>query len=101
MALCRRDVADAAVMVLVVVPVHEAGGPLPGGIEVSKALERERGAILSGAEQGFAERIVVADARAGVGGPSQTSTVVALSVVDRLLRRDLGAYRWPDPLELG
>src|SRR3954463_6477058 len=25
MALCRRNVADAAVMVLVVVPVHEAG----------------------------------------------------------------------------
>src|SRR5215210_2163950 len=69
MALSGRDVADAAVMVLMVVPVHEAGGPLPGGIEVSKALGRERGAILGGAEQGFNEGIVIADPRAGVGGP--------------------------------
>jgi hypothetical protein len=67
MALSRRDVADAAVTVLVVVPVHEAGGPLPGGIEVGKALGRERGSILRGAEQGFDEGIVVADPRAGVG----------------------------------
>jgi hypothetical protein len=69
MALGRRDVADAAVMVLVVVPVHEAGGPLPGGIEISKALGRERGAILGSTEQGFDERVVVADPWAGVGGP--------------------------------
>ena len=55
MALSGRDVANAAVMVLVVVPVHEAGGPLPGGIEVSKAFGRERGAILGGAEEGFDE----------------------------------------------
>jgi hypothetical protein len=32
---------------LVVVPVHEVGGPLPGGREVGKALGREGGAILN------------------------------------------------------
>src|SRR3954471_8753990 len=66
MALSGRDVTDAAVMVLVVVPVHEAGGPLASGIEVSEALGRERGTILGGAEEGCDERIVVADPRAGV-----------------------------------
>src|SRR5918912_2327622 len=50
MALCRRDVADGTVMVLMVVPVHEGRGPLPGGIEVSEASGREGGAILGGAE---------------------------------------------------
>src|SRR5271166_4220646 len=34
MTLPRGNVADAAVPVLVVVPVHEARGPLPGGAEV-------------------------------------------------------------------
>lgn len=40
-ALSRGDVANAAVMVLVAVPVHEATCPLPCGIEVSEALGRE------------------------------------------------------------
>ena len=69
MSFSRRDVADAAVMVLVVVPVHEAGGPLPGGIEISEALGWKGGTVLGGAEEGFGEGIVVADPRAGVGGP--------------------------------
>ena len=47
MTLCRRDVADAAVVVLVVVPVHEAGGPLASGIEVGKALGRNAGRYLA------------------------------------------------------
>lgn len=37
MALGRGDVADAAVAVLVVVPVHEGGGPLPCLGEVGEA----------------------------------------------------------------
>ena len=49
MSLSWRDVLNAAVMVLVVVPVHEGRGPLPSGIEISETLGRERGPILGGA----------------------------------------------------
>jgi hypothetical protein len=52
MALGRGDVADCAVTVLVVVPAHERGGPLPRGVEVGEAPARELGPILGGAEQG-------------------------------------------------
>src|ERR1700761_5484107 len=67
MTLCRRDIADAAVAVLMVVPVHEVSGPPPGSIEVGKALRREGRAILGSAEQLLDKGIVVADARARVG----------------------------------
>ena len=59
MAFCRRDVADGAVPMLMVVPVPEVCGPLPGGREIGKALGREGGAILGGAEQRLDEGIVV------------------------------------------
>jgi len=36
-ALSRADVADAAVPMVVVVPMHEAGGPGPGRIEIGEA----------------------------------------------------------------
>jgi hypothetical protein len=36
MALCWRDVADAAVTALVVVPLHETNRPLPRGIQIGK-----------------------------------------------------------------
>src|SRR5918911_3706585 len=69
MALSRGDIADATVMMRMVVPVHERRGPLPGSIEVSEALGREGGAILGGAEERLDEGIVVADPRAGIGRP--------------------------------
>jgi hypothetical protein len=40
-SLCRADVADAAVAVVDVVPVHEVGGPGSGGIQIGKARGRE------------------------------------------------------------
>ena len=51
MALRRGDGADAAVAVLVVVPAHELGRPLPHLGEVGETRAREVGAVLGGAEQ--------------------------------------------------
>ena len=42
-ALRRADVADAAVLVLVVVPMHEARGPGPRIVQIGKAVLRELG----------------------------------------------------------
>jgi hypothetical protein len=50
-ALRRGDVADAAMAVLVVVPAHERGRPLPCFGQVGKARAREVGTVLGGAEQ--------------------------------------------------
>ncbi len=41
MTLRRGDVADAAVAVLVVVPMYEAHRPLPGGVQIGEPLEWE------------------------------------------------------------
>ena len=51
MTLARRDVADAAVSVRIVVPTHEFSCPGAGGVEVDEALGRELGTVLGGAEQ--------------------------------------------------
>src|SRR3712207_7932894 len=51
MALRRGDVADAAVPVLVVVPVHERGRPLPRLGQVGKARGGEVGGGIGGAGQ--------------------------------------------------
>ena len=64
MALRRGDVADAAVTVLVVVPVHEIGRPLPRRGEIGKARGGEVRAVLGGAEQRLGIGIIVADPRA-------------------------------------
>src|ERR671933_271035 len=50
MALRRGDVADTAVM-MVIVPEHEGGGPFARGREIGKAPARELRAVLGGAEQ--------------------------------------------------
>src|SRR5215207_10341204 len=63
MALRRGDIADAAVPVLVVVPVHEGGRPLPRLGQVGKTRGGEVGAVLGGAEQRLGIGIVVADPR--------------------------------------
>src|SRR3954469_13294694 len=62
MALGRTDVADAAVSMLVVVPVHEPPRPVSGGLQVGEALGRELGPVFGGAKQRLGERIVVAQA---------------------------------------
>src|SRR5689334_12681257 len=51
MTLRGGDVADGTVPAFVVVPVGEAHRPLSRGIEIGEPLERERRAILGGAEQ--------------------------------------------------
>ena len=62
------DVADRAVPVLVVVPMHEARGPAACRLEIGEALGRELRAVLGGAEQGLGEGVVVTDPRARIGG---------------------------------
>src|SRR5271165_3934813 len=41
LTLRRGDVADAAVPVFVVVPLHEARRPLPRGFQIGEALDRK------------------------------------------------------------
>ena len=90
-ALSRRDVADAAVAVLVVVPVHEPPRPASRRVEVCKPLGRELGPVFGGAEQRLGKRVVVADPRPRVrrrdaepgehgqhGGALQAGAVVAV-----------------------
>jgi hypothetical protein len=67
MSLCRGDIADAAVPVFVVVPLHEALRPLPGSVQISKSLDRELRLIFRCAEQRLGEGVVIADARARLG----------------------------------
>ena len=68
MTLPGRDIANAAVVMLFVVPVDEACRPSPGSVQLGEPFERELWPILGGAEQRLDEGIVVADPRAGVGG---------------------------------
>ena len=67
MALGRGDVADAAVAMLVVVPVHELPRPVSRRIQIGKALGRKLRPVFGGAEQRLGERIVVAHARPRMG----------------------------------
>ena len=58
MTLCRGDIADAAVPVLMVVPLHESHGPLSGSGQIGEPLERELGTIFRGPEQRLGEGVV-------------------------------------------
>jgi len=49
MTLCRGNIADAAVSVLVVVPLHELHRPLAGSHQIGEPLERELGTIFRSA----------------------------------------------------
>jgi len=51
--------ADAAVMVLVVVPAHEATGPLASIVERLEAVCREAGPVLGGAKQRLDVGVIV------------------------------------------
>jgi len=50
MALRRRDKADGAVAVFVVVPLHEIGHPVPGCRQVGKGLQRIGRPVFQGFE---------------------------------------------------
>lgn len=67
-ALGRADVLDAAVAVIVVVPMHELRRPGPGLIEAGKALGRELRPVLGGAKQRLGIGVVVAYPRLRVRG---------------------------------
>jgi hypothetical protein len=64
MTLRRGNVADAAVAVPVIVPLHEPHRPLPGVVQVDEPLERELRPILRCAEQRLGEGVVIAHPRA-------------------------------------
>src|SRR3954462_375261 len=66
MTLSRCDIADPAMPVLMIVPVHEATGPLPRGSEICEPLLRVDRPILRGAEQRLHEGVVVAHSRTRV-----------------------------------
>src|SRR5699024_18430 len=61
--LVRRDVVDAAMLVLMVVPVDEVTDPLARGLERGKASLGEVRHVFAGPEQRFDEGVVVADPR--------------------------------------
>ena len=62
-ALSRRDVADAAVTMIKVVPAHEVMTPGASRFQIGKAAHRKFRAVLGGLEQRFNEGIVVRDPR--------------------------------------
>lgn len=62
--LCRwAHVADAAVQVSVVVPVHELHRRVARGLQVGKAPHRKLGPVLGGAEQRLDEGVVIGHTR--------------------------------------
>ena len=66
---CRRaHVANAAVQVRVVVPVHELRRPVLRRLQISKAARRELGPVLGRAEQRLDKGVVIAHARTRVRG---------------------------------
>jgi len=67
MALCRADVADAAVPMVDVVPMHEAHCPPARFIQVGEALDRKLRPVLRRPDQGLGIGVVVADPWARVG----------------------------------
>ena len=68
MALRRTHVADAAVTMLEVVPVHERGSPDTGCAQIIETRGRELRPVLRGAEQRLGVGVVVADPGSRVRG---------------------------------
>ena len=60
MTLCRGNIADAAVPVLMVVPLHELHCPLSGSHQIGEPLEGELGTIFRSSEQRLGEGVVIA-----------------------------------------
>jgi hypothetical protein len=66
MTLNRTDILDAAVTMIVVVPMYEVMSRRSCILEACKAAWRELWSILCSAEQRFDERIVIANRRTRV-----------------------------------
>ena len=69
MTLRRTDVADAAVAMIHVVPVHEPSGPLSGIVQRGKAFTGELRPVLRGSEQRFDIGVVITDPTCRVPQP--------------------------------
>ena len=67
MPLLRRNELDAAMAVLVVVPIHKCGNPLAGLLFVAEWPAGVIRPVFNGAEQRFRVGIVVAHPRPGEG----------------------------------
>src|SRR3954454_12430404 len=63
-----RDEADRAVAMFLIVPSHETGNPALRVLPAGEPRCRPVRPVLAGAEQGFGERVVVADPWPAVGG---------------------------------
>ena len=59
MALCRTDVTDPAVAMIVVVSTDKTHGPIPCRIEIGETLGRELRPVFGGAEQRLGVRVKV------------------------------------------
>jgi hypothetical protein len=81
MTLCWRDIADSAVSMLVVIPLHETQSPLPCGLQIDEALQRELGTILCRPEQRLGEGVVIAHPRARVGVAQHLNQQVACKLL--------------------
>ena len=68
------DVADGAVTVLMIVPLHKAARPFTRVLEISEDLRRELRTVLGCSEQNFGEGVLVADTRARVRRPGTSRT---------------------------
>ena len=68
MPLVRADVADSAVQMLDVVPVHELTGPVPGLIQIFESTSDIFRPIFGGSEGRFCKGVVVAYPWSGVRG---------------------------------
>ncbi len=59
MTLCGADVADAAMLVIVVVPVDERFRPESRVLQIGKPFCRKLRTVLGRAKQGFAESVII------------------------------------------
>ena len=68
MPLVRADVADTAVQMLDVVPVHELAGPVSGLVQILESTSDILGSVLGGSEGRFCKGVVVTHPWPGVRG---------------------------------
>lgn len=87
MPLRGADVTDAAMAMVMVVPLHEGARPLARRLQVGKALVRELGTVLGRAEQRAAEASRPATACLGPGAQQFISAVRTLQAIGRQLNK--------------
>lgn len=111
-ALSGRDITDAAVAMIKVVPAHEFMAPGACRFQIGKAARREFRAVLGGFEERFDEGVVVRDARPRVRrldtqpvehgqhrGGLERAAVIAMQ--HGLLRQGMDAFGQCGALEQG